>query len=186
MKVISGILKGRKIDINNKLDFRPSLSRIREDIFNLLIHNSSMDHMIQKSIFADIFCGSGSIGIEALSRGYKHCHFNDINSDQIELISKFFKKTVGLSYDITNEDIANTNNKVPWENFDILYYDPPYNIEIEPIILKNIIKVKDEAIVITETNYKIFNKVDSIYLKKYKNKYIGFYKSNKIKKMLNV
>ena len=39
MKIISGILKGRKIEVNNKLEYRPTLSRIREDIFNILLHN---------------------------------------------------------------------------------------------------------------------------------------------------
>ena len=42
MKIISGILKGRKIEVNNKLEYRPTLSRIREDIFNILLHNPNI------------------------------------------------------------------------------------------------------------------------------------------------
>ena len=70
MKVIAGMLKGMKIDVNNKLKYRPTLSRIREDIFNILIHNPNFKIKLNNSTFADICCGSGSIGIEALSRGF--------------------------------------------------------------------------------------------------------------------
>ena len=49
MKIISGILKGRRIEVSNKLKYRPTLSRIREDIFNILLHNPDI-----KSIVPDI------------------------------------------------------------------------------------------------------------------------------------
>ena len=91
MKIISGILKGRKIEVNNKLEYRPTLSRIREDIFNILLHNPNITFDKKNSNFADVYCGSGSIGIEALSRGFKHCHFNDIDNAQIKKISLFLK-----------------------------------------------------------------------------------------------
>jgi len=186
MRVISGSLKGKNIEIKKKVNFRPTLSRIREDIFNIIMHNPSINKLPKDSVFADIYCGSGSIGIEALSRGFKHCHFNDIDNEQIHIISAFLNKNKDLSYDFSNADLINSTNEIPWNDFDIIYYDPPYEMKLETIILNHIDKIKDNAIIISETNYKIFKEVDSIHLKSYKNKSIGFYESINLKKFLSV
>ena len=53
MKVISGKFKGRLIEINSKNNFRPTLSRIREDLFNLLEHNSKLNVELESAIFCD-------------------------------------------------------------------------------------------------------------------------------------
>ena len=69
MRVISGKYKGRKILVESKSDYRPTLTRIREDIFNLLLHNNDLNIDLNEVILCDLFAGTGSIGIEALSRG---------------------------------------------------------------------------------------------------------------------
>ena len=71
MRVISGKYKGRKILVESKSDYRPTLTRIREDIFNLLLHNNDLNIILNEVILCDLFAGTGSIGIEALSRGIK-------------------------------------------------------------------------------------------------------------------
>ena len=182
MKIISGILKGRRIEVGKKLKYRPTLSRIREDIFNILAHNPNIKIKVNNSSFADICCGSGSIGIEALSRGFKHCHFNDVDNEQIKKISLFLKKYSNLSYSLTDVDLVTEINEIPWINFDIIYFDPPYEIKLESIILQHIKKFKDHSIVITESDHEIFKGVKSIYGKKYKNKFIQFYNVNELKK----
>jgi 16S rRNA (guanine(966)-N(2))-methyltransferase RsmD len=183
MKIISGILKGRKIEVNNKLEYRPTLSRIREDIFNILLHNPDIKFDKKNSTFADVYCGSGSIGIEALSRGFKHCHFNDIDNAQINKISIFLKNFTNLNYNLSDIDIDNELNQIPWNNFDVIYFDPPYEIKLEPIILKKIEKIKNQAIVITETSHKIFETAQSTYSKSYKNKFINFFFAKDLKKL---
>ena len=183
MKIISGILKGRKIEVNNKLEYRPTLSRIREDIFNILLHNPNITFDKKNSTFADIYCGSGSIGIEALSRGFKHCHLNDIDSAQIKKISLFLKNFTNLNYSLSDVDIANELDQIPWSSFDVMYFDPPYEIKLEPIILKKIEKIKDQTIIITETSHKIFEATKSTYSKSYKNKFINFFFANELKKL---
>ena len=67
MKVISGKYKGRKILVESKSNYRPTLTRIREDIFNLLLHNNDLNIDLNEVILCDLFAGTGSIGIEALS-----------------------------------------------------------------------------------------------------------------------
>tara|TARA_B100000787_G_C16193619_1_gene299167 strand:+ start:2638 stop:3201 length:564 start_codon:yes stop_codon:yes gene_type:complete len=182
MKIISGSLKGRKIETNSKLNYRPTLSRIREDVFNILAHNNLNKSSFGESIFADLCCGSGSIGIEALSRGCKHCYFNDVDNEQIKKISTFLKINTNFNYNFTNFDLTNLTSQIQWEKFDIIYLDPPYKIKIEPIILNNINRIKNETIIITETNYAIFSNLEPIHSKNYKNKYIRFYKGEGLKK----
>ena len=90
MRVISGKYKGRKILVESKSNYRPTLTRVREDIFNLLSHNNNLDVSLNNVIFCDLFAGTGSIGIEALSRGAKKVIFNDIeknHTDKIEDLS---------------------------------------------------------------------------------------------------
>jgi len=84
MRIISGSLKGRVIPTIKSQDYRPTLSRIREDIFNLIEHNKKLNVNLQRSTFGDLFCGTGSIGAEALSRGAQKVIFNDISNQNIE------------------------------------------------------------------------------------------------------
>ena len=91
MKVISGTLKGRVIPTLKTNDYRPTLSRIREDVFNLIQHNNKLNVNLEESTLGDLFCGTGSIGIEALSRGAQKVIFNDLSIQNINTL-RFFKK----------------------------------------------------------------------------------------------
>jgi 16S rRNA G966 N2-methylase RsmD len=168
MKIISGILKGRKIEVNNKLEYRPTLSRIREDIFNILLHNPNITFDKKNSNFADVYCGSGSI---------------DIDNAQIKKISLFLKNFPNLNYSLSDNDITNELDQILWSSFDVIYFDPPYEIKLEPIIMQKIEKIKNQAIIITETSHKIFEATQSTYNKSYKNKFINFFFANELKKL---
>ena len=92
MKVISGTLKGRVIPTLKTYDYRPTLSRIREDVFNLIQHNNKLNVNLEESTLGDLFCGTGSIGIEALSRGAQKVIFNDFELSIENDINKVFDK----------------------------------------------------------------------------------------------
>ena len=104
MRVISGKYKGRKIIVESKSDYRPTLTRIREDIFNILLHNNDLNIDLNEVILCDLFAGTGSIGIEALSRGVKKVIFNDIEKKHTDKIEKFLKKINEENYEIINID----------------------------------------------------------------------------------
>ena len=104
MRVISGKYKGRKILFESKSHYRPTLTRIREDIFNLLMHNNNLDVNLHNVIFCDLFAGTGSIGIEALSRGAKKVIFNDIEKNHTDKIEEFIKNTNEENYEVLNID----------------------------------------------------------------------------------
>ena len=104
MRVISGKYKGRKILVESKSHYRPTLTRVREDIFNLLSHNNNLDVNLNNVIFCDLFAGTGSIGIEALSRGAKKVIFNDIEKNHTDKIEWFIKNTSEENYEVLNID----------------------------------------------------------------------------------
>ena len=151
MRVISGKYKGRKILVESKSDYRPTLTRIREDIFNLLLHNNDLSIDLNEVILCDLFAGTGSIGIEALSRGVKKVIFNDIEKKRTDKIEEFLKKINEENYEIINID--------------------PYKQKIE--ILD---KINSNILVI----YECINLIDIqnvILRKRYKNKNLFFFKT---------
>ena len=176
MKVISGKYKGRKIHVESKSDYRPTLTRIREDIFNLLSHNNDLNIDLNEVTFCDLFAGTGSIGIEALSRGVKKVIFNDIEKKHTNKIEEFLKKINEVNYEITNfnpyEQKINILNSC-----DIIYIDPPYDHSFELIKKKILDKINSNILII----YESINLIDIqnvILRKRYKNKNLFFLKLN--------
>ena len=75
MRIISGILKGRSIDFLKNNETRPLKDAVRENIFNILIHSNLIEVKIKNSYILDLYSGSGSFGIECISRGAKKATF---------------------------------------------------------------------------------------------------------------
>lgn len=71
MRIISGDLRGRQWKVTSSTNFRPTCDRIREAIFNIL------GDAVRGARAADVFCGQGGFGLEALSRGAAHACFID-------------------------------------------------------------------------------------------------------------
>ena len=105
MRVISGTLKGRVIPTLKTHDYRPTLSRIREDVFNLIQHNNELNVNLAESTFGDLFCGTGSMGIEALSRGAQKVIFNDLSIQNLNTLKIFLKNIPNDNYEIHQIDI---------------------------------------------------------------------------------
>ena len=82
MRVISGYLKGRELLGYNVETTRPTMSRVKESMF------ASIQNYIDNSIVLDLFCGTGSLGIEALSMGASRCYFVDNNKDILRYLNK--------------------------------------------------------------------------------------------------
>ncbi len=151
MRVISGKYKGRKILVETKSDYRPTLTRIREDIFNLLLHNNDLNIDFNEVILCDLFAGTGSIGIEALSRGVKKVIFNDIEKNYTNKIEKFLKEINEINYEISNfdpyEQKINILNKCH-----VIYIDPPYDHSFELIKKKILMSIQSNILIILESS----------------------------------
>lgn len=120
MRVITGEYRGRKLETPAGYDIRPTSDKVKESIFNLLMG------CIDDSVFCDLFAGTGSLGIEALSRGAERCYFCDKSRESIGIIKRNVQhchaeeKSVILQGDFT-KGLSRINEKV-----DVFFIDPPY------------------------------------------------------------
>lgn len=121
MRVISGKFKGMNLVPFKGEEIRPTADRVKESLFNILSPN------IAGARALDLFCGSGSLGIECLSRGAKSVHFNDISKDSLAVLKKNLSRIRDCSYIVTNYDYALCLSKT--DKFDLIFIDPPYASE---------------------------------------------------------
>ena len=158
MRVISGELKGRVIKGFTLEGTRPTMDRVKESIF------SSIQLKVPNSICLDLFAGSGSLGIEAISNGSSKCYFVDSNKEAIKVLNQNINnfninsKSVIIKSDYL-EALKNFKNKNI--KFDIIFLDPPYMLHILNDILKFISNnnlLNDDGVIICE--------VDNNYLEK--------------------
>ena len=77
MRVISGKVRGLKLNAPKNQDVRPTTDRVKENLFNMI------SSYIMDSNILDLFAGTGSLGIECLSRGAKNCVFVDISKESV-------------------------------------------------------------------------------------------------------
>ncbi len=175
MKVISGKYKGRKILVESKSDYRPTLTRIREDIFNLLLHNNDLNIDLNEVILCDLFAGTGSIGIEALSRGVKKVIFNDIEKNYTNKIEKFLKEINEINYEITNFDPYEQKIDI-LNKCHVIYIDPPYDHSFELIKKKILMSIQSNILIILESS-NLINLENLILKKQYKNKNLFFFRT---------
>ena len=156
MYVTGGQYKGYKLKIPNSA--KPTLSKVRESVFNILF--SKIENFEDK-IFLDLFSGSGIMSLEALSRGFKTISV-DNNKQSVQLIKENFKEIKG-NYEIIFSDAIKYIEKTNIEP-NVVYIDPPWDMNYEEIIIKTINKIKN-AIIIIEYDKKRVKSLDEIYSK---------------------
>src|SRR5271155_3413986 len=84
MRVVGGRLRGRNLAAPSSRDIRPTADRLREALFNILIH--AYDDPIEGARVLDLFAGTGALGIEAISRGAKFALFVDNGAEARALL----------------------------------------------------------------------------------------------------
>ena len=128
MRVISGKFKKKKILLPDPKMTRPLRDYVKESLFNLLTHTKSLNFEFDKSIVLDIFSGSGSFGIECLSRGSERAIFIEKNKDTLSILKKninnfLLNNQCGIIFD----DFLKINlNEVLKENVNLIFLDPPF------------------------------------------------------------
>lgn len=175
MRVISGKYKGKKLEGFTIDGTRPTMDRVKESLFG------SIQNYVKNGVVLDLFAGSGSLGVEALSNGAKSCHFCDNSIEAINILKKNLEN-IDNSYIIKKDykealkEFKNRNIK-----FDLIFLDPPYklnliNDSINKILEYNLLN-KNGLIVceyeseLIECNLELFRekKYGSTYVKIYKN-----------------
>ena len=180
MKVISGILKGRKIEGFDLEGTRPTMDRVKESLF------ATIQNYIPDSIVLDLFAGSGNLGIEAISNGSRVAYLNDISDKAIKVIRKNVSNfKIEDSVTILNMDYKKCLAYLSHENisFDIIFLDPPYKKLIVGDIIKFICEkklLKDDGLIVCEVNDNYlgeYETLEKIKEKKYGDKQIIIFKN---------
>ena len=148
MRIIGGKNKGKKIVMPLDKNTRPLRDLVKESIFNLIEHSNKFNISISNSIVLDLFSGSGSFGLECISRGAKFITFVENYVHALGILKKNISMMGALPFSEIIEDncfeLIN-EKKIFSKTFDIIFLDPPYkykniNVLIEQIIEKKILK----------------------------------------------
>ena len=144
MRVISGKFKGRKIVSSKDKLTRPLKDLTKESIFNIINHTNKFSIKLQNSEVLDLFSGTGSFGIECLSRGVKFVTFVE-NYNGVLPILKDNLNNLNLKnqYKIIEKNIfKDLNFKIFKKKFNIIFLDPPYKEKGLNKLINLIIKEK--------------------------------------------
>jgi 16S rRNA (guanine966-N2)-methyltransferase len=144
LRIIGGDWRGRRLEFPSSPNLRPTGDRIRETLFNWLAGE------VGGSRCLDLFAGSGALGLEALSRGARHCTFVETSSAAIEGINAH----LSLLNAVDRGRVINTN-ALSWRDdpFDIVFVDPPFSENLAIDSLRHLINnqlLTDSALVYLE------------------------------------
>lgn len=146
MRVITGTAKGRRLTTLEGEDIRPTSDKVKGAVFN------SIQFDIEGRAVLDLFAGSGSLGIEALSRGAKKAVFVDLSRDAVRVVNE------NLEHCRLKENATVFNGdslsylKTTREKFDIVFIDPPYKKHLAQKALSLVTKIlNDGGIIVCET-----------------------------------
>ena len=181
MRVISGKVRGLKLNAPKNDDVRPTTDRVKESLFNM-INSYMMD-----SDILDLFAGTGSLGIECLSRGANQCIFVDNSKESINIVKSNIKKArVENESIVLNLDFKSAINSLSSKNkqFDVIFMDPPYyknmfSDALSAVDNNNLLKEDGIIVVEHDTVDKFPDNMGRLYKsreKKYGNTTLTFYK----------
>ncbi len=160
MRIIGGFLKGRKIIDAVDNSTRPLKDMVRESIFNILDHSKNEGINFKKSKILDLFSGTGSFGLECVSRGALKVIFFENYKQSYEVLIENINKLNCINETIVYKknsydffDISEVNKG----EFDLIFLDPPFKDgEINKLIqnIKNFKIIKKKGVIVIHRNKK--------------------------------
>lgn len=125
IRIIGGQFRGKKISFPDQADLRPTPDRVRETLFNWLMHD------IRGAKCLDAFAGSGALGLEAFSRGARHVTLIEFTASAYAQLKKTVLGFSSSQLTILQADTCEYLKRVllspEEEPFDIVFFDPPFN-----------------------------------------------------------
>ncbi|MBM4103107.1 MAG: 16S rRNA (guanine(966)-N(2))-methyltransferase RsmD [Planctomycetes bacterium] len=190
MRIIAGSKRGMKLFSPEGMDTRPITDRVKESVFNILYSKGYPEGCI----VADLFCGTGSMGLEALSRGAAWATFFDKDYRVIEILKRNIAKA---DFAVQSKAVCANVLKVgaaptPEHGFyDLVFVDPPYmmseNCEADSRVGKLMFlisqQVKDDGLVILRTHEQAlaqerYDKLTQIDMRSWGSMTVRFYRKN--------
>ena len=179
MRIISGKYRGLKLAEFAGGEIRPTADRVKESLFNILSGE------IAGARCLDLFCGSGNLGIECLSRGAEEVHFNDISAESVAVLKKNLVKLKGENaFKITVSDFRECLARS--SAFDLIFIDPPYKEEFGVEALKIIGErelLKEGGVAVYERDRKFEGEIKGLQSfdeRKYGKTYLTFFKTEQL------
>jgi 16S rRNA (guanine966-N2)-methyltransferase len=125
MRIVGGRLRGRNLVAPSSRDIRPTADRLRESLFNILVHAYG-DPIIGARVL-DLFAGTGALGMESISRGAAFALFVD-NGAEARALLRSNVEALGLGgvTKIFRRDATELGAAHPLEPFSLVFLDPPY------------------------------------------------------------
>lgn len=126
MRIVGGKYRGRAIASPEHEGLRPTSDRVRESVFNILLHGIE-DFDIQGIRVIDLFAGTGALGLEAVSRGASYCLFVEDGAESRGLIRQNVE-AFGLTGNtrLFRRDATDLGPAAPMQPFSLAFLDPPY------------------------------------------------------------
>lgn len=176
MRIIGGRHRGRKLADFKGNDIRPTADRVKESLFNIL------SVKVAGASVLDLFCGSGNLGLESLSRGAAKAHFNDLSKDSLAVL----KKNLAAVGEETRCKITNLDYlaclSCAQDRYDLIFIDPPYAKEFGIPALEAIAKrglLTENGVAVYERDRAFVGEVEGLEKfdeRKYGKTYLTFFK----------
>jgi 16S rRNA (guanine966-N2)-methyltransferase len=159
MRIISGFLKGKKLDFLKSGTTRPLRDFVKENIFNVINHSNLINIKLENANILDLYSGVGSFGIECISQGVKKSTFVENDNKALSILKKNLNDLkVEDRWEIFNEKTSFFFNRLNSKNkFEIIFFDPPFaeNFFIEELkMIKNSTVYKKQHLIIIHRDKK--------------------------------
>jgi 16S rRNA (guanine(966)-N(2))-methyltransferase RsmD len=148
MRVISGKARGTVLKTPDGMQTRPTTDRVKEALFSIIQFDLPGTKVL------DLFGGTGQLGIEALSRGARHCTFVEMRRDAVSLLKENLKITTlqDNARVVQGDSIAFLSSCR--EQFDVILLDPPYHTDLMDRAIESILRfdiLAEHGIMVCET-----------------------------------
>jgi len=149
IRIIAGLWRGRRLSVLNSEGLRPSTDRVRETLFNWLMHD------VVDANCLDLFAGTGALGLEALSRGAKSVRFVESSRSVVCALEKNIEtlNVPNNAATVIRQDARSYLNGPAPQPFDIVFLDPPFGLDLLAPAIEVINKggwLADEALIYVE------------------------------------
>ncbi|MDD2876803.1 MAG: 16S rRNA (guanine(966)-N(2))-methyltransferase RsmD [Acidiphilium sp.] len=138
MRIIAGAWRGRTLTAPDGLTTRPTASRVRQALFDVLLHAPWAEGAVEGSAVLDVFAGSGALGLEALSRGADSATFIDNDRAASDAIRRNIAacKATDRATLVTADALALPQGKP----HTLVFLDPPYGLDLIPRAIASLSK----------------------------------------------
>lgn len=124
LRIISGRFRQKRLHLPDEKTTRPTTDRVREAVFNILLHQYHF--RFEETTVLDAFAGSGAIGLESLSRGAKHVYFVEQDAKVRAVLQKNIKLMLGEDQTTVFSTDLLKLGKAP-QAVELVFLDPPYH-----------------------------------------------------------